>query len=190
METRPALSAKELPGLKTVARAATVGPVPWPAGDIGEDEKEVLMFRQAVTRTDWDRVEGHGGFDAVMEEVVQWEREDPAPNGRERIDDFRLAGSRRWRRRGVRLTNVGPDTRAGHEFNDHNASLSEGEALAVVVERFSETPHRKRDNTDFPRPLRPSEARLRLACPPPAGCGGAPHGEGCWWWERPPAFHR
>ena len=171
MERLPAFPRQELPGLKTVARAATVGSVPWPVGDIGEGEEEVLMFRQAVTRTDWDRVEGHGGFDAVMEEVVQWEREDPAPDARERIDDFRLAGSRRWRRRGVRLTNVGPDTLAGHEFNDHNASLSEGEALAVVVERFSETPHRKRDNTDFPRPLRPTEARLRLAWPPPAGCG-------------------
>ncbi len=159
------------PGLKTDARAATIGPVPWPAGDIGEDDKEVLTFRQAITQTDWDTVEGHGGFDVVMEKVDHWEQEDPASNGRERIDDFRLAGSRTWRRRGVRLTNVGPDTLAGHEFNDHNASLSEGEALAVVVERFSETPHRKRDNTDFPRPLRPSEARLRLGWPPPAGCG-------------------
>ena len=45
MERLPALPQKELPGLKTVAHAATIGPVPWPAGDIGEDEKEVLMFR-------------------------------------------------------------------------------------------------------------------------------------------------
>ena len=64
---------------------------------------------------------------------------------------------------GVRPTNVGPDTRAGHEFNDHNASLSEGGVLAVVVESFSETPHRKRDNTDFPPALRQAEAMLRLA---------------------------
>ena len=101
---------KELPGLKTVAQAATIGPVPWPAGDMGEDEEEILMFRQAVTRTDWDTVEGHGGFDVVMEKVDHWEQEDPASNGRESIDDFRLAGSRTWRRRGVRLTIVGPDT--------------------------------------------------------------------------------
>ena len=53
------------------------------------------------------------------------------------IDDFRLWGSRRWCRGGVRLTNVGPDTWAGHDLNYHNASLSEGEALAVVVESFS-----------------------------------------------------
>ena len=71
METRPALTQKEWPGLKTVAQAATIGPVPWPVGDIGEDGKEALMFRQAITRTDWDRVEGHGGFDVVMERVVQ-----------------------------------------------------------------------------------------------------------------------
>ena len=94
------------------------------------------------------------------------------------IDDFRLWGSRRWSRGGVRPTNVGPDTRAGHDFNYHNASLSEGVVLPVVVERFSETPHCKRSNTDVPRPLRPTEARPRLAGPPPARRGGAPHGRG------------
>ena len=94
------------------------------------------------------------------------------------IDDFRLRGSRPWRRMGVRLTNVGPDTRAGHDFIYHNASLSEGEALAVVVENFSETLHWKRDNTEFPRPLRPTEARLRLTCPSPAGRGVVAHGRG------------
>ena len=99
MERLPALLQEESPGLKTLARAATVGPVPWPAGDMGEDDKEALMFRQAVTRTDWGTVEVHGGFDVVMEKVVPWEQEDPASNGRERIDDFRLRGSRPWRRR-------------------------------------------------------------------------------------------
>ena len=107
MERLPALPQKELPGLKTVAQAATIRPVPWPAGDMGEDEKEALMFRQAITRTDRDTVEGHGGFDVVMEEVVQWERETPASDGRKRIDDFRLAGSRTWRRRGVHLSEGG-----------------------------------------------------------------------------------
>jgi len=52
MERLPALPQQELPGLKTVARVATIGPVPWPAGDMAEDDKEALMFRQAVTRTD------------------------------------------------------------------------------------------------------------------------------------------
>ena len=43
------------------------------------------------------------------------------------------------------------------------------EPLAVVVGDFPETPHQTRDNTDFPQPLRKSEARLCLACP----CGKA-----------------
>ena len=54
-----------------------------------------------------DTVERHGGFDAFMEKVVQRERENPASNGREMIDDFRLPGSRTWRRKG------GPFTREG-----------------------------------------------------------------------------
>jgi len=92
METLPALPQEELRGLKTVARAATIGLVPWPDGDMAEDDKEALMFRQAITRTDWDTVERHGGFDVVMEKIVHQEQENPAANGRERIDDFRLAG--------------------------------------------------------------------------------------------------
>ena len=171
METLPALPQDELPGLKTVAQAATIGPVPWPAGDMGEDEEEVLMFRQAVTRTDWDRVEGHGGFDVVMEEVVQWEQETPASDGRERIDDFRLAGSRTWRRRGGHLTIGGWRTevvhQVAHAFDHRNAFLSEGEALAVVVQAVPGNTHQTRDNTDFPRRLRESGSRLRLARPPP-----------------------
>ena len=85
------------------------------------------------------------------------------------IDDCRLWGSRRCRRGGVRLTNVGSDTWAGHDFNYHNASLSEGGFPAIVVGDFSETQHWTRDNTDFPHPLRKSEAKLCLACP----CGKA-----------------
>ena len=50
--------------------------------------------------------------------------------------------------------------------------------LAVVVGVFPETLHQTRDNTDFPRPLRKSEARLRLACPPLAWRNGAPHERG------------
>ena len=48
--------------------------------------------------------------------------------------------------------------------------------LAVVVGDFHETPHQTGDNTDFPRPLRNSDARLCLARPPPARRNGAPHG--------------
>ena len=63
-------------------------------------------------------------------------------------------------------------------FDRPNAFLSEGEVLAVVVEDFPETVHQTRNNADFARPPRKSEARLRLACPPPARRGGAPHGRG------------
>ena len=38
MERLPTLPQIELPGLKTVAYAATIGAMPWPVGDIGEDE--------------------------------------------------------------------------------------------------------------------------------------------------------
>ena len=56
-------------------------------------------------------------------------------------------------------------TQPFHDFDTHNAFLSEGGAFAVVVGDFNQTPHQTWDNTDFPRPLRKSEVRLRLACP-------------------------
>ena len=58
-----------------------------------------------------DTVERHGGLDVVMEKIVQWEQENPATNGRRMIDDFRLRGSRTWRRRGGPLTKGGWRTR-------------------------------------------------------------------------------
>ena len=76
-----------------------------------------------------DTVERHGGFDVAMEDVVQQKQEDPASNARERIDDFRLAGSRTWRRRGGHLANGGRRTYVAHQVahahDHHNASLSE-----------------------------------------------------------------
>ena len=66
-----------------------------------------MVLRQAIAEADWYTVEGHGGFDVVMEKVVQWEQETPASDGRERIDDFRLAGSRTWRRRVATLQTGG-----------------------------------------------------------------------------------
>ena len=56
----------------------------------------------------------------------------------------------------------------------HNASLSEGGARAVVVRDFPESSHQTRDNTESPRRLRPSEARLGLACRPRVRRNGAP----------------
>ena len=39
-----------------------------------------------------DTVERHGGFSAAVKKVLQWEPENPASNGRDMIDDFRLPG--------------------------------------------------------------------------------------------------
>ena len=54
-----------------------------------------------------------------------------------------------------------------HYSDIRNASLSEGGALAVMVWTFPK--HRMergtRNHTDFPHPMRQSNARLRLACP-------------------------
>ena len=47
-----------------------------------------------------------------------------------------------------------------------------------MVRDFPETPHQTWDNRNFPRPLRKSEARLRLACPPLAWRNGVPHERG------------
>ena len=65
-----------------------------------------------------------------------------------------------------------------HVFDNHNASLSEGGGLPVVVPGFSETPHGPRGSTDFPHPMRQSVARLPLACPHLARRDGAPHERG------------
>ena len=70
----------------------------------------------------------------------------------------------------------------------HNASLSQDRALAVVVRDFPETPHQTRDNTDSPRRLRKSEARLRLACRPLVRRNGAPHERGVGGESDPPFF--
>ena len=90
-------------------------------------------------------------------------------------------------------------TQPFHVFRNHNASLSEGGALPVVVQGFSETPHGTRGATDFPHPMRQSVARLPLACAPSPGASarrttggdgggsdphfldaGAPPGRGSW----------
>ena len=117
---------------------------------------EAVVLRQAIAEADWDTVERHGGLDVVMEKVVQGEQEDPASDGRERIDDFSLAGSRTWRRRGGHLTIGGWRTEVvhpvAHAFDHRNTSLSEGEALAVVVQAVPGNPHWSRVGTDCQSP--------------------------------------
>ena len=103
-----------------------------------------------------DTFERHGGFDVVMEKIDQWEQENPASNGREMIDDFRLRGSRRWRRMGGPLTRGGWRTEVAHvvahDFDNYKSALSEGEALPVVVQAVPGNPHCTRVGTDSPNP--------------------------------------
>ena len=54
-----------------------------------------------------DTVERHDALSVVMEKIDQWEQENPASNGREMIDDFRLRGSRPCRHMGDHLTKGG-----------------------------------------------------------------------------------
>ena len=56
----------------------------------------------------------------------------------------------------------------------HHLPLRDG-ALAVVVGGLHETPHQEWENTDFPSPMRQSDARLRLACTPLVWRSGASH---------------
>ena len=92
-----------------------------------------------------------------MEKIDQRERENPASNGRETIDDFRLRGSRPCRHMDGHLTKGGRRMKVAHEvarpFNNHNAPLSEGEALAVVVQVVPGNLHWTRVGTDCPPPL-------------------------------------
>ena len=118
----------------------------------GEDSQQAAPVRQAVADADWAMVERHGGFDVVMEKIVQWEQENPASNGRGMIDDFRLWGSSRWSR-----TNAPPKkprwrTWVARDFNPPNAFLSEGGAVAVVVESFPRSGVR-RGRSPSPAPM-------------------------------------
>ena len=72
-------------------------------------------------------------------------------------------------------------TQPFHVFDNHNASLSEGGGLPVVIQGFSETPHGTRGGTDFPHPMRQGVARLPLTCPPPRPARRRAAREGCWW---------
>ena len=80
-----------------------------------------------------------------MEKIVQWEQETPASNGRKMINDFRLRGSRMCRGMDAPLRKEGWRVEVARELDNPKASLSEGEALAVVVKEFSATPHWTRD---------------------------------------------
>ena len=130
-----------------------------------------------------DTVERHGGLNVVMEKIVQREPENPASNGREMIDDFRLRGSRTCRRRGGHLTNGGWCREVAHvvahDFGNYKSALSEGEALPLVVQVVPGNPQRTRVGTDYPSPMGQSPVRWRhrLSAPRTERRGAAQEGE-------------
>ena len=81
----------------------------WRGRGITEAEQEAVMLRQAIADTDWDTIERHGGFDAVVERVLQVEEQSASTNGPGMIDDFHLWGSSRCRQMGVTLSEGGGD---------------------------------------------------------------------------------
>ena len=106
------------------------------------------------------------------------EQEKGSPDEGGMIDDFRLWGSRRCRQ-----TNAPPKknrwrVEVARGFSNHNAFLSEGGALAVLVNDFLRTPHWTRDKKEFSPPVGQGEARLRLAFLPLARRTAR---EVCWW---------
>ena len=130
-----------------------------------------------------DTFERHDGLSVVMEKIDQWEQENPASNGREMIDDFRLRGSRPCRHMGGHLTKGGWRTEVAHvvarPLNNPNAPLSEGKALPAVVQVVPGNPHWKRVGTDSPSPPGQSAVRRRPCASPPrtARRGAVPEGE-------------
>lgn len=79
--------------------------------------------------------------------------ENPASNGREMIDDFRLPGSRPWRRIGGHLIKGERRIQMVYEFDNCESALSKGEAPAVVVQVVPGNPHWTWVGTDSSSPL-------------------------------------
>ena len=123
-----------------------------------------------------DTVERHGRFSAAtVRKVLEWEQENPAAKGREMIDDFRLRGSRPCRHIHAPLKKGGWLIQAAHAFDNPNAPLSEGGALAVVVKCLRGKPDWTRVGTDCPHPLRQA---WRGGAPRVPASPGAPHERG------------
>ena len=162
----------------------------WVAEKMSEGEKEALMLRQAISDSDWDSVERHGGFNAVVEKILYWERENPAPKGRAMIDRFRLWGSRRCRHMGDHLTQGGGASRwctilAITNLHYQRAKPSPlwsrrcpGIRIGRGLARITQILCGKAPCGGDP------------VCPRLAGRAVAPHGRGGKWRERPPSFRR
>ena len=85
---------------------------------------------------------------------LEYESQDAVSAGAGWVDNFRLWGSRPCRRMGGHLTRVGWRIQLVHAFGNHKTALSEGAALAAVVEALPGNPHRTWVGTDYPSPLR------------------------------------
>ena len=137
-----------------------------------------------------DTVERRDGFDVVMEKIVQWEQENPASNARDMIDDFRLPGSRTWRRMGGHLTKGGCARRWCTILTTANLHYQRAKpsplwsrlCLGILIGRGL---------ARIPQILRgTAPCGAGVACPRLARRVVAPHGRGRWWRERPPVFWR
>ena len=81
----------------------------WRGRGITEAEQEAAMLRQAIADTDFEIIEGYGGWDVVVNRVIQVEKLSASTDGPGMIDDFRLWGSLRCRQMGVPLSDEGGD---------------------------------------------------------------------------------
>ncbi len=79
----------------------------WGGGAKGEASQQAVFLRQATADADWDTVERHGGLDAIVGKIDHADDESTASAGAGMIGNFRLAGSRTWRRMGGHLTKGG-----------------------------------------------------------------------------------
>ena len=64
-------------------------------GAVETVETEAAGLRQAIAETDWDTVESHGGFNAVVAKILQWERKTPAPRDADRSTNSASGGQGR-----------------------------------------------------------------------------------------------
>ena len=76
--------------------------------------KSSLPGKSRGFRVQEGTAERHANLDVVTEKIVQREKESPASDGRKKIDDFRLRGSRLCRRMGGHLTKGGRLTEVAH----------------------------------------------------------------------------
>ena len=79
----------------------------WRGRAVTDAEQQLIVLRQALSQADWQAVERYGGFDAAVDRMVELEQQTASNNDPGMIDDFRLWGSRRCRRKGGPFTQEG-----------------------------------------------------------------------------------